>query len=188
MPPRAAHPARRRRCGCGCSSLALGALTVYAGYTALSDAPALSRGRDRAPRRSRRNRDRLKANVADLKRQLEQANRARDEVETALKQSRANTDAASAQIGDLQRQVSDLQQKAGDSSARAMRPRRAASEAARRQSGAGRRSGSAQGPARDDAEEARSGAGRLDEGTRAGEPDADATAGRDAASPVRLPT
>jgi len=93
--------------------VALGALTVYAGYTALSARQQYLEG-ETARLDLSQQRDRLKANVADLTRQVEQANSSRDEVENALKQSRANTEAASAQIADLQKQVSDLQQKTGD--------------------------------------------------------------------------
>ena len=84
--------------------VALGGLTVYAGYTALSARQLYLEG-ETARLDLTQQRDRLKANVADLTRQVEQANRSRDEVENALKQSRANTEAASAQIGDLQKQV-----------------------------------------------------------------------------------
>lgn len=91
----------------------LGAVSVYAGYTALSAKQLYLEGEhirvDLAQER-----DRLKANVADLTRQVEQANRSRDEVENALKQSRANTEAASTQITDLQKQVSDQQQQIAD--------------------------------------------------------------------------
>ena len=93
--------------------VALGGITVYTGYKALSARQLYLEG-ETVRLDVTTQRDRLKANVADLTRQVEQANRARDEVENALKQSRANTEAASAQIGDLQKQVSDLQQKAGD--------------------------------------------------------------------------
>lgn len=93
--------------------VALGCLTVYAGYTALSARQLYLEG-ETARLDMTQQRDRLKANVADLSRQVEQANRSRDEVENALKQSRANTEAASAQIGDLQKQVGDLQQRSGD--------------------------------------------------------------------------
>jgi chromosome segregation ATPase len=93
--------------------VALGCLTVYAGYTALSARQLYLEG-ETARLDVTQQRDRLKANVADLTRQVEQANRSRDEVENALKQSRANTEAASAQIGDLQKQVGDLQQRSGD--------------------------------------------------------------------------
>ena len=91
--------------------LTLGALAGYSGYTALSKHQLYLEG-EAIRQELAQQRDRLQANVADLKQQLEQANRTKDDVETALKQSRANTDAASAQIGDLQGQVGDLQQKA----------------------------------------------------------------------------
>lgn len=93
--------------------VALGAVSIYAGYAALSARQLYHEGENvRADLAQQR--DRLKANVADLTQQMEQANRTRDEVENALKQSRANTEAASAQISDLQRQVGELQQKTGD--------------------------------------------------------------------------
>ena len=104
--------------------VALGGITVYAGYTALSARQLYLEG-ETARLDVTQQRDRLKANVADLTRQVEQANRSRDEVENALKQSRANTEAASAQIADLQKQVSDLQQKSSD-----FESARAAAEAA----------------------------------------------------------
>jgi chromosome segregation ATPase len=91
----------------------LGAVSVYSGYTALSSHQLYLEG-EHIRSDLAQQRDRFKANVADLSRQVEQANRSRDEVENALKQSRANTDAASAQIGDLQKQVGDLQQQIGD--------------------------------------------------------------------------
>lgn len=93
--------------------VALGAISIYAGYAALSARQLYHEG-ESARADLTQQRDRLKANVADLTRQVEQANRSRDEVENALKQSRANTEAASAQISDLQRQVGELQQKTGD--------------------------------------------------------------------------
>jgi predicted nucleic acid-binding Zn-ribbon protein len=93
--------------------VALGGITVYAGYTALSARQLYLEG-ETARLDVTQQRDRLKANVADLTQQVEQAHRSRDEVENALKQSRANTEAASAQIADLQKQVSDLQQKSSD--------------------------------------------------------------------------
>jgi chromosome segregation ATPase len=93
--------------------LALGATTIYSGYTALSEHQLYLQG-EAVRVDLTQQRDRLKANVADLNRQVEQANRSRDEVENALKQSRANTEAASAQIADLQRQAGEAQQKTGD--------------------------------------------------------------------------
>jgi chromosome segregation ATPase len=91
----------------------LGAISVYSGYTALSSRQLYLEG-EHVRTDLAQQRDRLKANVADLNRQLEQANRSRDEVENALKQSRANTEAASTQISDLQKQAAELQQKATD--------------------------------------------------------------------------
>jgi chromosome segregation ATPase len=90
--------------------VALGGVSIYAGYTALSSRQAYLEGESVRSDLAQQ-RDRLKANIADLSRQVEQANRARDEVEGALKQSRANTASASAQLGDLQKQVSEQQQK-----------------------------------------------------------------------------
>lgn len=91
----------------------LGAISVYSGYTALSSRQLYLEG-EHIRSDLAQQRDRLKANIADLTRQVEQANRSRDEVENALKQSRANTESASAQIADLQKQVGDLQQRATD--------------------------------------------------------------------------
>ena len=93
--------------------VALGAVSVYAGYQALSARQLYHEG-EAVRNDLAQQRDRLKANVGDLTRQVEQANSSRGEVENALKQSRANTEAASAQIADLQKQVGDLQQKSGD--------------------------------------------------------------------------
>jgi len=90
-----------------------GAVAAYGGYTALTSRQLYLEGESvRADLAQQR--DRLKANVADLTRQLEQANHSRDEIENALKQSRTNTEAASAQIADLQKQVADLQQQTAD--------------------------------------------------------------------------
>src|SRR6185295_11628859 len=93
--------------------VALGAVSVYAGYQALSARQLYHEG-EAVRNDLAQQRDRLKANVGDLTRQVEQANRTRGEVENALKQSRANTEAASAQIADLQKQVGELQQKSSD--------------------------------------------------------------------------
>lgn len=90
--------------------VALGGLTVYAGYQALSARQLYHEGEAVRTDLSQQ-RDRLKANVADLTRQVEQANRSRSEVENALKQSRTNTEAASKQIAELQKQVGEQQQK-----------------------------------------------------------------------------
>jgi chromosome segregation ATPase len=91
----------------------LGAVSVYSGYNALSSRQLYLEG-EHIRTDLAQQRDRLKANVTDLTRQMEQANRSRDEVENALKQSRANTESASTQITDLQKQVGDLQQRATD--------------------------------------------------------------------------
>jgi len=96
----------------------MGAIAAYSGYTALSANQLYHEG-ESVRLDLARQRDRLKANVADLARQVEQANRSRDDVENALKQSRANTDAASTQIADLQKQVGDLQQQLSDLQTRA---------------------------------------------------------------------
>ena len=93
--------------------VALGGLTVYAGYQALSARQLYHEGEAVRTDLSQQ-RDRLKANVADLTRQVEQANRSRSEVENALKQSRTNTEAASKQIAELQKQVGEQQQKIGE--------------------------------------------------------------------------
>ncbi len=93
--------------------MGLGAVAVYSGYTALS-ARQLHLEGEHIRTDLTQQRDRLKANIADLSRQVEQANRSRDEVDNALKQSRANTESSSRQISDLQKQVGDLQQRATD--------------------------------------------------------------------------
>ena len=115
-------------------------------------------------------RDRLKANVADLTRQVEQANRSRDEVENALKQSRANTEAASAQIADLQKQVSDLQQKSSDFENARAAAEASGKEAASAKEALAREVATLKGQLGDDAEEAQSGARRPEEGARASQP------------------
>ncbi len=91
----------------------LGGVSVYAGYAALSSRQLYLEG-ERVRADLAQQRDRLKANAADLARQVDQANTSRAEVDNALKQSRANTEAASTQIADLQRQIADLQQQAGN--------------------------------------------------------------------------
>ncbi|MFA5899841.1 MAG: hypothetical protein WC829_12110 [Hyphomicrobium sp.] len=93
--------------------VALGGISVYSAYTALSSRQLYMEA-ERVRTDMTQQRDRLKANVSDLTRQVEQANRSRNEVENALKQSRANTESASAQIADLQKQVADLQQQTAD--------------------------------------------------------------------------
>jgi chromosome segregation ATPase len=93
--------------------MGLGAVAVYSGYTALSARQQYLEG-EHIRTDLAQQRDRLKANIADLTRQVEQANRSRDEVDNALKQSRANTESSSRQIADLQKQMGDLQQRASD--------------------------------------------------------------------------
>jgi chromosome segregation ATPase len=90
--------------------LGLGALALFAGYTALSN-NQLYYDAETARQALARDKDRLAANVSDLKQQLEEANASRKQTETALTQSRADTAAASAQISDLQGQVGELQTK-----------------------------------------------------------------------------
>jgi chromosome segregation protein len=90
--------------------LGLGALALYSGYTALTKHQLYLEGQTVLNDLTLQ-RDRLQANVSDLKQQVDQANKSKEEVENALKQSRANTESASAQISDLQTQVGDLQQK-----------------------------------------------------------------------------
>jgi chromosome segregation ATPase len=91
--------------------LALAALAVYGGYTALSNYQ-LYYDTETARQGLARDKDRLEANVADLKQQLEQSGKAKGKVEAALKQSRADTQTASSQINDLQGQISAHQAKA----------------------------------------------------------------------------
>lgn len=91
----------------------LAGATVYAGYTALSAQQLYAEG-ERVRSDLAQQRDRLKANVTDLTRQVEQANKSRDELDNSLKQSRANTEAASAQIADLQKQIADQAQRITD--------------------------------------------------------------------------
>ena len=152
--------------------VALGGLTVYSGYTALSARQLYLEG-ETARLDLSQQRDRLKANVADLTRQVEQANKSRDEVDGALKQSRANTEAATAQIGDLQKQVGDLQQKTGElERARDAAVAGAAATEASAKEAVAARGGHPQGAACGDAEEAQPGACRSEERARAGKPDA----------------
>lgn len=90
--------------------LVLGALAVLGGYTALSK-NQLYLDSETARQALASDKDRLVANVSSLKQQLEQANTLKEQTDAALKQSRADTAAASTQISDLQGQVSDLQAK-----------------------------------------------------------------------------
>jgi chromosome segregation ATPase len=91
--------------------LALTGFAAYAGFTAVSN---YQRYYDTETARQgvARDRDRLKANVADLKQQVESATKARSDVENALKQSRADTKTASDQVSDLQGQLIAAQEKA----------------------------------------------------------------------------
>jgi len=90
--------------------VAFGALAIFSGYTALSK-NQLYWESELARQTLEKDKVRLEANVADLKLQLDQVNKAQQETASALKQSRANTETASAKITDLQGQVSDLQAK-----------------------------------------------------------------------------
>ena len=93
--------------------LALGAIAIYSGYSALTT-HQLYQEAETARVALARDKDRLEANASDLKQQLDQANKRNDATESALKQSRADTAAASAQIGDLQGQVVKLQGQVND--------------------------------------------------------------------------
>jgi peptidoglycan hydrolase CwlO-like protein len=88
--------------------LVLAALAIYGGYTAASN---YQRYYDTETAREAlaRDKDRLEANLSDLKRQTDAANKARSDAETALKQSRADTQTASEQIGDLRGQLAKAQ-------------------------------------------------------------------------------
>jgi chromosome segregation ATPase len=110
----------------------LGVVALYSGYTALQKHQLYMEG-ETIRQELAQQRDRLQADVADLKQQVEQANRSKEEVENALKQSRANTDSASGQISDLQAKVGDLQQKAGtfETAAKAAEERANAASAAK---------------------------------------------------------
>jgi hypothetical protein len=70
--------------------LALGALTIYAGYEAL-DRDRLYREAENARAALAREKDRLQANANDLNRQLEDANRRNEATEAAFKQSRRHS-------------------------------------------------------------------------------------------------
>jgi chromosome segregation ATPase len=90
--------------------LALAALCVYAGYKAISNYQ-LYYDAETTRQATAADKDRLTANIVDLKRQLEQADRARAAAESALEQSRADTKTASDQITDLQGQLGAAQTK-----------------------------------------------------------------------------
>jgi peptidoglycan hydrolase CwlO-like protein len=88
--------------------LGLGTLAIYAGYEALGR-NQLYQEAEAARATLARDKDRLQANAVDLNRQLDDANKRNEATEAALKQSRADTAAASGQISDLQGQVTKLQ-------------------------------------------------------------------------------
>lgn len=90
--------------------LALAVLAIYGGYTAVSNYQRYY-DTETARQAIAVDKDRLEANVTDLKQQVEQANKAKADVETALKQSRADTQTASDQVGDLQGQLAAAQNK-----------------------------------------------------------------------------
>jgi chromosome segregation ATPase len=90
--------------------LALGALAVYGGYIAVANYQ-LYYDAETARQALARDKDRLEANVADLKRQAENADKARTAAENALKQSHADTKTASDQVDDLQGQLGAAQGK-----------------------------------------------------------------------------
>ena len=73
--------------------LALAVLAIYGGYTAVSNYQRYY-DTETARQAIAVDKDRLEANVTDLKQQVEQANKAKADVETALKQSRADTQTA----------------------------------------------------------------------------------------------
>ena len=89
--------------------LGLGALAIYAGFEALGR-DQLYQEAEKARAALARDKDHLQANATDLNRQLDDANKRNDATEAALKQSRADTAAASGQIADLQAQVTKLQE------------------------------------------------------------------------------
>jgi chromosome segregation ATPase len=90
--------------------LVLAALAVYGGYAAMSN---YQRYYDTETNRKSlaADKNRLEANITDLKQQVEQANKAKTEAETSLEQSRADTKTASDQISDLQGQLGAAQAK-----------------------------------------------------------------------------
>ncbi len=90
--------------------LALIGFAIYAGFTAVSNYQRYF-DTETAKQAVVRDRDRLKANLADLKQQAEKSEKARIEAENALKQSRADTKTASDQVSDLQSQIGAAQAK-----------------------------------------------------------------------------
>ena len=93
--------------------LGLGALAIYAGFEALGR-DQLYQEAEKARAALARDKDHLQANATDLNRQLDDASKRNDATEAALKQSRADTAAASGQIADLQAQVTKLQSQVTD--------------------------------------------------------------------------
>jgi chromosome segregation ATPase len=90
--------------------LALAGLAVYGGYKAVSNYQ-LYYDTETARKAIASDKDRLDANVTDLKQQVDQASKAKGALETALKQSRADTQTAADQVDDLQRQLGTTQDK-----------------------------------------------------------------------------
>jgi chromosome segregation ATPase len=90
--------------------LALAVLAIYGGYTAVSNYQRYY-DTETARKAIAADKDRLQANVADLKQQMEKADKARTEAENALKQSRADTKTAADQVGDLQGQLAAARDK-----------------------------------------------------------------------------
>jgi chromosome segregation ATPase len=85
--------------------LVLVALTVYAGYFALSKRQLYYDGE--ATRRTlAMDKARLSSSLSELRQQLEQAGAARAETDAAMQKLRETADAAAAQVADLQSQVS----------------------------------------------------------------------------------
>ncbi len=90
--------------------LALSALAVYGGYTAVSNYQRYYDA-ETARKAVAVDKDRLEANVTDLKQQVDEANKAKGNLESALKQSEANTQTAADQVSDLQKQLGAAQDK-----------------------------------------------------------------------------
>jgi chromosome segregation ATPase len=90
--------------------VAFGSAALFGGYTALSE-NQLYWESETAREALAHDKSRLEANVSDLKQQLDQANAQNEATANALKQSRADTETASAQIGELQAKANDLESK-----------------------------------------------------------------------------
>jgi peptidoglycan hydrolase CwlO-like protein len=88
----------------------LGAATAFSVHTALSKNQMYWES-ETARDGLAHDKNRLEANVTDLKQQVDQANQSREETANSLKQSRADTETASKQITDLQNKVNDLDTK-----------------------------------------------------------------------------